>query len=207
MEKVKLRVAGISYSDIYTGAYALILEEENGGKRLPIVIGAFEAQSIAIQIEKIKPPRPITHDLFVSVASAYKIELKEVNIYKLEEGIFYANLILRQNDNEVVIDSRTSDAVALAIRFNCPIYTTQEIMDKAGIYMSFEGEEKEGTQQKEKSNKIKKHEAEKERSERKNPFAKYSLEELERMLKKAVENEDYEKASAIRDEINRRKKE
>lgn len=203
MEKVKLQVLGISYSDSYTGAYALILQEENGNKRLPIVIGAFEAQAIAIQIEKIKPPRPITHDLFVSMASAYKIELKEVNIYKLEEGIFYANLVLRQNNYEVVIDSRTSDAVALAVRFNCPIYTTKEIMDKAGIYIDFENEE--GKSSKDKATKVKKPSTEK--GERKNFLEKYTLEELERMLQKAIENEEYEKASAIRDEINRRKKE
>lgn len=191
MKKIRLKVVGLSYSETHSGAYALVLQEEDGNKRIPIIIGSFEAQAIAIQLEKLKPPRPLTHDLFVTFASIFKVDLIEVNIYKLEEGLFYSNLILQKDDEQVVLDSRTSDAIALALRFGCPIYTTEEIIDKAGILLSFE-EEKDYNDE--------------ERPDRNSIYSKYTIEELEELLQKAIENEDYEKASAIRDELAQRKK-
>ncbi len=197
MKKVKLNVVGLSYSETHSGAYALVLQEEKGQRRIPIIIGSFEAQAIAIQLEKLKPPRPLTHDLFVSFASAFNIDLIEVNIYKLEEGIFYSNLIFQHNDDQIILDSRTSDAIALALRFDCPIYTTQTIIDYAGINLSFEYEKDEPTSETEEKE---------DKESRKTPYAKYTIEELEQMMQMAIENEEYEKASAIRDELNRRKK-
>lgn len=191
MNKIKLNVVGLSYSETHSGAYALVLQEENGSRKIPIIIGSFEAQAIAIQLEGLKPPRPLTHDLFVMFSSSFDVDLIEVNIYKLEEGLFFSNLIFQRDDDQVVIDSRTSDAIALALRFECPIYTTDEIIEKAGILLSFE-EEKENEGE--------------EKDARKMPYSKYSVDELDDLLKKAIENEDYEKASAIRDELNRRKK-
>lgn len=191
MKKIRLKVVGLSYSETHSGAYALVLQEEEGNKRIPIIIGSFEAQAIAIQLEKLKPPRPLTHDLFVTFATIFKVDLLEVNIYKLEEGLFYSNLILQKDDEQVVLDSRTSDAIALALRFDCPIYTTEEIIDKAGILLSFE-EEKDDNDE--------------ERPDRNSIYSKYTIEELEELLQKAIENEDYEKASAIRDELAQRKK-
>ncbi len=198
MKKIKLKVVGLSYSETHSGAYALVLEEENGQRRIPIIIGSFEAQAIAIQLEKLKPPRPLTHDLFVAFASAYSIDLIEVNIYKLEEGIFYSNLVFQQNDEQIVIDSRTSDAVALALRFDCPIYTTPAVMEQAGIILNFDDEDSSGQEEEQTSNEKK--------DFRINPYAKYTIDELEKMMQIAIENEEYEKASAIRDELNRRKK-
>ncbi|HNV95966.1 MAG TPA: DUF151 domain-containing protein [Bacteroidales bacterium] len=192
MKKIKLKVVGLSYSETHSGAYALVLQEEEGTKRIPIIIGSFEAQAIAIQLENLKPPRPLTHDLFVTFASVFKVDLLEVNIYKLEEGLFYSNLILQKDDEQVVIDSRTSDAIALALRFECPIYTTEEIIEKAGILLSFEEEKDENVTD--------------DRSDRQSIYSKYTIDELEELLQKAIENEDYEKASAIRDELVRRKK-
>lgn len=197
MKKIKLKVVGLSYSETHSGAYALVLQEENGQRRIPIIIGSFEAQAIAIQLEKLKPPRPLTHDLFVTFASAFNIDLLEVNIYKLEEGIFYSNLIFQHNDDQIILDSRTSDAIALALRFDCPIYTTQTIIDHAGINLSFEDEKDEMTLETKEED---------EKESRKTPYAKYTIEELEQMMQTAIENEEYEKASAIRDELNRRKK-
>jgi hypothetical protein len=197
MKKVKLTVVGLSYSETHSGAYALVLQEEGGSKRIPIIIGSFEAQAIAIQLEHLKPPRPLTHDLFLSFAVAFKIDLVEVNIYKLEEGLFFANLVLQHEKEQVVIDSRTSDAIALAVRFDCPIYTTDEIVEKAGILLSFEEEKDNRTDDKKED---------KEKPERSMPYAKYTNEELEKLLKNAVENEEYEKASFISDELKKRKK-
>lgn len=196
MKKIKLKVVGLSYSETHSGAYALVLQEEEGNKRIPIIIGSFEAQAIAIQLEKLKPPRPLTHDLFVTFASVFKVDLIEVNIYKLEEGLFYSNLIFQKDEKQIVLDSRTSDAIALALRFECPIYTTEEIIDKAGILLSFEEEEEE------KDN----NDNNDERTDRNSIYSKYTIEELEELLQKAIENEEYEKASSIRDELAQRKK-
>ncbi len=195
MGKVKLNVLGISYSQTQSGAYALVLSEEEGKRRIPIIIGGFEAQSIAIQIEGLTPPRPLTHDLFLNFAKSYAIEIIEVQIYKLEEGVFFSKLHCDNGKKEVYIDARTSDAIALALRFKCPIYTTEEIIDKAGIILEFDGTEDD----------VEKVSAsEKKESVDSSLYAKMSLSELKTILEEAVLNEDYEKASKIRDEINKR---
>ncbi len=197
MKKVKLNILGLSYSQTQTGAYALVLSEADGNRRIPIIIGAVEAQAIAIQLEGLKPPRPLTHDLFLNVALAFNIEVTEVFIHKLEEGIFYAELSCQQENHRVKVDSRTSDAIALALRFECPIYTTDEIIEKAGIILEFEESENEKNQ----TNK----EGQDEHSSNHPNYADFSLEELNELLDAAITDEDYEKASEIRDEINRRK--
>ena len=133
MKKILLKIAGLSYSQTRAGAYALILEEEDGNRRLPVIIGTSEAQSIAIQLEGLKPYRPLTHDLFVSMASSFHIEVTEVNIIKLEEGIFYSEIICKKENTKIKIDSRTSDAIAIALRFKAPIFVKESIMTKAGM--------------------------------------------------------------------------
>lgn len=199
--KIKLNILGLSYSQTQSGAYALVLAEEEGERRIPIIIGAVEAQSIAIKLEGLEPPRPLTHDLFLNFARAFKIDILEVIIYKLEEGIFYAELVCLYNDEIVRIDSRTSDAVSLALRFNCPIYTYEDILQKAGIVLDF-GEQEEGTSEGEESKRTKT--APSSHGSSKSPLAEKTLDELNDMLQEAVEKENYEKASDIRDEINRR---
>ncbi|MGD9992836.1 MAG: bifunctional nuclease domain-containing protein [Salinivirgaceae bacterium] len=194
MAKIRLKVLGLSYSQTQTGAYALVLAEEKGERRIPIIIGGFEAQAIAIELEALKPPRPLTHDLFVNFALAFKIEILEVTIHRLEEGIFYSELLCDNGASRIKIDARTSDAVALAIRFGCPIYTTSDILDKAGIILPVE--ERIRTDKGEKAGKTEVNYGK---------YAQYSLQELNEMLEKAVANEDYEEASDIRDEIKRRK--
>ncbi|MDO9612900.1 MAG: bifunctional nuclease family protein [Bacteroidota bacterium] len=199
MHKVKLNILGLSVSQSQSGAYALVLAEENGDRRIPIIIGPIEAQSIAIQLEGLKPPRPLTHDLFKQMASAFNITISEVIIYKLEEGIFYSELVCIKDGNQLIIDSRTSDAVALALRFGSPIYTTEEILERAGIVIEFENEpnqEEWNRPASEEQPRGKKHE-----------YGKYTSAELSEMLTSAINDEDYERASAIRDEINRRRKE
>ena len=195
MGKIKLNVLGLSYSQTQTGAYALVLAEEEGERRIPIIIGGFEAQSIAIELEGLKPPRPLTHDLFVNFATSFNIDLVEVNIYKLEEGIFYSELVCDNGNYRIKIDARTSDAVALAIRFKCPIYTTENIMTKAGIVLDMEKEQAKTH-----------HEEPPEPAQSKvhSKYTDYSPEELQKLLDKAVQDEDYEEASLIRDEIKRR---
>jgi len=199
---VKLNVLGISYSQTQSGAYALILTEENGERRIPIIVGGFEAQSIAIELEGLKPPRPLTHDLFMNFARVFGISLSEVVIYKLEEGVFYSQLLCDNGSENITLDARTSDAIALALRFKCPIYTTEEIIAKAGIVLDFD---------KENSAQTVAGEPEKPRPTpppvyTSNEFKAYSLEELNEILDEAIGNEDYERASKIRDEINLRKK-
>lgn len=198
MLKVKLNILGLSVSQSQSGAYALVLAEESGDRRIPIIIGPIEAQSIAIQLEGLKPPRPLTHDLFKQVASAFDIYISEIIIYKLEEGIFYSELVCMKDGKQVIIDSRTSDAVALALRFGCPIYTTEDILERAGIVIEFENEhtQEEWHQP-----------ASEDTPKGKYEYGKYTSAELSEMLNNAVRDEDYEKASAIRDEINRRRKE
>lgn len=195
MHKIRLNVLGLSVSQTQTGAYALVLAEDSGDRRIPIIIGPVEAQSIAIQLEGLHPPRPLTHDLFRNIATAFQIDLVEVVIYKLEEGIFYSELICEQNGSKIAIDSRTSDAVALALRFKCPIYTTEEILSKAGIVIEvtddiddsdpFDPDSDDPTTR----------------------YESHSVEELNALLKEAVMAENYELASEIRDEIARRQNE
>jgi hypothetical protein len=199
MTKIKLNVLGISYSQTQTGAYALVLTEENGERRIPIIIGAFEAQSIAIQLEGLKPPRPLTHDLFLNFALAYKINLLEVNIYKLEEGVFYSKLTCDDGNSRITIDARTSDAIALALRFKCVIYTTEEIINRAGIKLDVDKESKVTTPKRSYLEEV-----DEKIEEKSDEFKGMDLKELNDVLADAIKNEHYERASMIRDEINRR---
>ena len=206
MSLVRLNIKGISYSQTQNGAYALILSEVEGERKLPIVIGAFEAQSIAIALEKeIKPPRPLTHDLFKNFADRFEIVVKQVILHKLVDGVFYSSLICERDKIEEIIDARTSDAIALALRFQAPIFTYKNILDKAGIYLK--GDAKEAEEEQEKENIIVEELFSKEveiKSDRPD-YKKLSLNELNNMLDQAVKNEDYEKAARLRDEISKRK--
>jgi hypothetical protein len=197
MQKIRLNILGLSVSQTQSGAYALVLAEENGERRIPIIIGPVEAQAIAIQLEGLKPPRPLTHDLIKNMAMAFDIALLEVTIYKLEEGIFYSELLCEMDGKEIRIDSRTSDAVALALRFRCPIYTTEDILKKSGIILDLEDEESPVRNISEKDD-FNEPEV--------STYSQYSLNELNEMIDEAVRNEDYEKASIIRDELKKRKK-
>ncbi len=206
MSLVKLTIKGISYSQTQNGAYALILNEVDGERNLPIVIGAFEAQSIAIALEKeIKPPRPLTHDLFKNFADRFDIVVKQVIIHKLVDGVFFSSIICERDKIEEIIDARTSDAIALAIRFSAPIFTYKNILDKAGIYLNMNPSEKE---EDENSDDVlstpETFGIEAENEVKPGDFSHYTLEELYQKLEEAVQNEDYEKAAKIRDEISKK---
>lgn len=192
MEKIKLEIVGLSYSQTQSGAYALVLSEANGNRRLPIIIGGFEAQAIAIELEKMVPTRPLTHDLFKNFAATFEISVQEVIIYKLAEGIFYSKLICEQNGVTTEIDARTSDAIAIGVRFDCPVYTYEDILSSAGILLD-QTEEEDGDLL-----------AEPIQEQEEATIESTSIEELNSQLNKAIEEEDYELASRIRDEINRR---
>lgn len=205
MSLVRLNIKGISYSQTQNGAYALILNEVDGDRKLPIVIGAFEAQSIAIALEKeIRPPRPLTHDLFKNFADRFDIIVKQVIIHKLVDGVFYSSLICERDRIEEIIDARTSDAIALALRFQAPIFTYKNILDKAGIYLKVNPKKEDEEEQdsilvddlivEEIENAVVEQEG----------YSEKSLEELNSLLEDAVNNEDYEKAAKIRDEISKR---
>lgn len=188
-QKVRLIIKGLSYSQTQSGAYALVLGEENGKRKLPVIIGGFEAQSIAIALEKdVEPPRPLTHDLFVNFANKFAIELKEVVIHKLEEGVFFSMMVLENEGQEVVLDARTSDAVALAIRFDCPIYTHNSILEKAGVVLDEKADAARETPSTKSEKKV---------------SSKDKLKKLQQEMDEAVKNEDYEKAARIRDEIDK----
>ena len=206
MSLVKLSIKGISYSQTQNGAYALILNEVDGDRKLPIVIGAFEAQSIAIALEKeIKPPRPLTHDLFKNFAERFDIIVKQVIIHKLVDGVFYSSIICERDTIEEIIDARTSDAIALALRFSAPIFTYKNILDKAGIYLKTNNQDNDkdaqdiddilsnpetfGLEEDHTSDRL---------------YIKHSIQELTELLEQAVSQEDYEKAAQIRDEISKR---
>ncbi len=192
MPKVQLDILGLSFSQTQDNAYVLILVEHNGERRIPIIIGGAEAQAIAIQLENLQAPRPLTHDLFLSLAKSFNIEMQEVMIHTLKEGIFYSKIICKQNDKIVEIDSRTSDAVALAVRFGCQIYTTSDVIAKAGIVLEIEKDNKNEPENTD-------------FSEIKNiSYENFSTKELQDKLQDAVESEDYEKASEIRDELKKR---
>ncbi|MEZ4778855.1 MAG: bifunctional nuclease family protein [Flavobacteriaceae bacterium] len=208
MSLVRLTIKGISYSQTQNGAYALILSEHEGERKLPIVIGAFEAQSIAIALEKeIKPPRPLTHDLFKNFADRFQIVVKQVIIHKLVDGVFYSSIISERDGIEEIVDARTSDAIALALRFNAPIFTYKAILDKAGIYLKTAPKEEKISKEEEIviENLIKGDDKESQKIVTEN-YSKYTLKELHKLLDEAVTHEDYEKAAAIRDEISKREK-
>jgi bifunctional DNase/RNase len=204
MQKVRLTVKGLSYSERQTGAYALLLAEEQGERKLPIVIGGFEAQSIAIALEKaVSPPRPLTHDLFKNVLGTFQVMIKEVVIHKIKDGVFYASIIAERNGKQEVIDARPSDAVALAVRYVCPIFTSEDVLNKAGMILEEEHSDKPnvvGVEEEDDDNAV--------TAERsgKNPISSATMKELHRMMQKAVASEDYELAARIRDEIDKRQK-
>ena len=191
MEKIALDIVGLSYSQTQSGAYALVLSEQDGNRRLPIIIGGFEAQAIAIELEEMTPSRPLTHDIFKSFADVYQVKIHEIIIYNLVEGIFYAKLVCEKDGQIEEIDTRTSDAVAIAVRFKCPIFTYEFILDNAGIILE-ESDSDQGGEKKEQKKEVVKSES------------VPSLESLKQKLQEAIEKEDYEQASKIRDEINRR---
>lgn len=197
-EKIKLEILGLSYSQTQTGAYALVLGEAEGKRRLPIIIGNFEAQAIAIELEQMRPSRPLTHDIFKTFADTFDITVTEVIVYNLLEGIFFAKLVCKRgNEEPIEIDTRTSDAIALAVRFHCPIYTYEFILGSAGIILeedeadplNFDEEEAEAAIENTKSG----------------AYRSMNIDELEEELGKAINDEDYEKASILRDEIQKRK--
>ena len=203
MSLVRLNIKGISYSQTQNGAYALILNEVDGDRKLPIVIGAFEAQSIAIALEKeIRPPRPLTHDLFKNFADRFDIVVKQVIIHKLVDGVFYSSLICERDKIEEIIDARTSDAIALALRFDAPIFTYKNILDKAGIYLKVNP--KKDDEEQEDNVLVDDLIADELEEAPKESYKTKSLEELHTLLDEAVANEDYEKAAKIRDEISKR---
>ena len=195
MKKIGLDIVGLSYSQTQSGAYALVLAEQEGKRRLPVIIGGFEAQAIAIELEDMTPSRPLTHDLFKSFTEAFDVKVKEVLIYNLVEGIFYAKLICLKEGTEIEIDTRTSDAVALAVRFKCPIFTYENIMESAGIVIDEETEEP--IQSKPKK-------AIAPKGKEKKGINSLNLKELNEKLQNALDSENYEAASRIRDEIKKR---
>ncbi|WP_178985867.1 bifunctional nuclease family protein [Winogradskyella helgolandensis] len=205
MSLVRLNIKGISYSQTQNGAYALILNEVDGDRKLPIVIGAFEAQSIAIALEKeIRPPRPLTHDLFKNFSDRFDIVVKQVIIHKLVDGVFYSSLICERDKIEEIIDARTSDAIALALRFQAPIFTYKNILDKAGIYLKVNPKkEDEEEQDSILVDDLIVEEIEAASAEQEG-YKNTSLEELNKLLDEAVNNEDYETAAKLRDEISKR---
>ena len=195
MSLIRLTINRISYSKTHNGAYALLLNEKDGDRKLPIVIGGFEAQSIAVALEReIRPPRPLTHDLFKNFSDCFEIKIKQVIIHKIVDGVFFSSLICVRDKIEEIIDSRTSDAIALAIRFNSPIFTYENVLEKAGIIL--------------KAGEIKKQEEKKSEEDnlsKKIDYGKLSIIQLEKAISVAVKNEDYELAAHLRDEINKRK--
>lgn len=198
MKKIKLEIIGLSYSQTQTGAYALVLGEEKGKRRLPIIIGAFEAQAIAIELENMTPTRPLTHDLFKSLAQSFDIEVEEIIIFNLVEGVFYAKLVCNSQGKKMDIDARTSDAIAIAVRFGCPIYTYEFILSTAGIVMEENAPVESIEEHVEKpavtTSKLSESE-----------LSTASTDELKEMLKRAIDEEAYERAGRIRDELNKRK--
>lgn len=191
MEKIALDIVGLSYSQTQSGAYALVLSEQEGNRRLPIIIGGFEAQAIAIELEEMTPSRPLTHDIFKSFADAFNVKIHEIIIYNLVEGIFYAKLVCEKDGQIEEIDTRTSDAVAIAVRFKCPIFTYEFILENAGIILEENESSTTEPSKEEKKEVVKKKSAP-------------SIETLKQKLQEAIDKEDYEQASKIRDEINRR---
>ncbi|HTE26927.1 bifunctional nuclease family protein [Flavitalea antarctica] len=197
MKKIELEIVALSHSITQTHSYAVVLGEVNGLRRLPIVIGGFEAQAIAVALEKMHPSRPLTHDLMKNFMNAFNIELQEIIICDLQEGIFYSKLICASEHDTVEIDSRTSDALALAVRFGCPVYTYDNILESAGILMEDPANKKKQPKEAVASSEI---------SAGQEDLKALSADELNTLLNEVLEQEDYIRAIAIRDEINSRKK-
>jgi hypothetical protein len=195
MKKIELEIVALSHSITQTHSYAVVLGELNGLRRLPIVIGGFEAQAIAVALERMNPSRPLTHDLMKNFMLAFNVELHEVVINDLQEGIFYSKLVCSSENDTVEIDSRTSDALALAVRFGCPIYTYENILESAGILMENDEKKKAAAAQQPVTS-----------DSSRDDLKALSLQELNTLLTEVLEQEDYIKAIAIRDEINTRKK-
>jgi bifunctional DNase/RNase len=203
MSLIKLTIKGISYSQTQTGAYALVLSEMEGSRTLPIIIGAFEAQSIAIALEKeIRPPRPLTHDLFKTFSDRFSIDLKEVIIHKLVDGVFFSSLICEKDGVEEVIDARTSDAIAIAVRFQAPIFTYENILDKAGVFLKIEDEL--GLNDLSETQEVSLDTKNLLGVDEESSYSKLSVADLSEKLGKAVSDENYELAAKIRDEISKR---
>jgi uncharacterized protein len=204
LKKIRLNILGISYSQSQSGSYALVLGESSGRRRLPIIIGGYEAQAIAMEIEKIKPARPLTHDLFKRFAETFGISLREVIINKFHDGIFFAKLVCSNGSEQHDIDARTSDAVALAVRYKCPIYTYESILKETGTMMNDEGEaESDAELQEQEEDTLMGEEDSDAVSE--TDLSELSTSELEDLLKQAIEKEAFEQASLLRDELNKRK--
>ncbi|MDC0177650.1 bifunctional nuclease family protein [Polaribacter sp.] len=202
MSLLKLNIKGISYSQTQSGAYALVLSEEQGTRTLPIIIGAFEAQSIAIALEtEIRPPRPLTHDLFKTFSDRFSITVKEVIIHKLVDGVFFSSLVCERAGVEETIDGRTSDAIAIAVRFQAPIYTYENILEKAGVFLKIEEEFGIETPT---ASEVASLELEELIVKKESVFSEVSLKELHNQLNSAVTDENYELAAKIRDEISKR---
>jgi len=194
MKKIELEIVALSHSMVQSQNYAIVLGEQNGSRRLPIVIGGFEAQAIAVAMEGMVPGRPMTHDLFKNTMDAFDIELKEVIINNIVDGVFFSNLVMILNGVEKEIDSRTSDALAMAVRFGCPIYTYEFILEQAGIILEEDAEKE-----------VQKAKTRRQHSTKEKSIEEFNLIELEEILNQALEDEDYEKAAQIRDEMKKRK--
>ena len=207
-KKIKLRVQGLTNSQVQSGAYALILAEEDGNRRIPVIVGTPEAQSIAIALEYITPPRPLTHDLFVSFATAFDIKLKEVYIYKFEEGIFYSELLFTDGKREVPVDSRTSDAIAIALRAKCDIYVSESIMIEAGVVLDEDVEDNAEEDFEDDDDDLMSMDPDEIKDDEalKRWLGLIDDEELNKRLEEAVQDENYEHAKMYQDEIRRRKK-
>ena len=208
-KKIKLRVQGLTNSQVQSGAYALILAEEDGNRRIPVIVGTPEAQSIAIALEYITPPRPLTHDLFVSFATAFDIKLKEVYIYKFEEGIFYSELLFTDGKREVPVDSRTSDAIAIALRAKCDIYVSESIMIEAGVVLDEDVEDNAEEDFEDDDDDLMAMDPDEIKDDEalKRWLGLIDDEELNKRLEEAVQDENYEHAKMYQDEIRRRKEE
>jgi len=207
-KKIKLRVQGLTNSQVQSGAYALILAEEDGNRRIPVIVGTPEAQSIAIALEYITPPRPLTHDLFVSFATAFDIKLKEVYIYKFEEGIFYSELLFTDGKREIPVDSRTSDAIAIALRAKCDIYVSESIMIEAGVVLDEDVEDNADEDFEDDDDDLMAMDPDEIKDDEalKRWLGLIDDEELNKRLEEAVQDENYEHAKMYQDEIRRRKK-
>ena len=200
MKKIQLEILGLSSSQSQTGSFALVLGEKDGNRRLPIIIGMFEAQSIAIQIEKISPNRPLTHDLFKSFAQHLHVAIHEILISDLKEGVFYSKIVCSDGDRQFELDARPSDAIAIGLRFGVPIYTVESVLSEAGIILSDLEDEEEETDELETSTPS----SSTYQAESKSNLRDVSVDELNKLLDDALEKEDYERAAKIRDELNKR---